>query len=177
MQTLGKWTWTTFYENEWVYYIRTRDYTKELYDVSNWFRRNYSDFKYFQNLKFIEIDNQWRKIYSTIFYEPLKASHTVAWSQYKALKENLQEVDKWQQSWNTNNSIDKCWQFIALIKEDQRIPTDMVNEIELHVEAICNYTSVPCIEISPRNLKVQENGELMLLDIFFDINLNDKTAN
>ena len=36
------------------------------------------------------------------------------------------------------------------------------------LEACANYTDEPCFEISPRNIATNENGDLILLDCFFD---------
>lgn len=105
-----------------------------------------------------------QSLYKMPFYHKVvKSQHPKAWAQYKEM-ESL--IGKCHMRYNFDPN--KC---IEVFKRKNEILSKAFREsvVEL-IKAMMNYTDSIILEISPRNMRVNSRGELILLDIIADRN-------
>ena len=101
-------------------------------------------------------------VYEMPFYNPLKASSKLAWSHYKELKKTLDEMP-----------YDECIQYACFNNYIKRfkacnVPEELKQALIILISEMMNYSDNIFVEFSPRNLKVDNEGNLILLDIIGD---------
>jgi hypothetical protein len=106
-------------------------------------------------------------LYVTQYYHPLKAQHKEAWKQYKILK-NLIEKEWYSCVTRGANRIYKTNEgFACAAACNSDLPTTLQNAI-YELSDWCNAYEGYLIEIAVRNLAVDDNGTLILLDPCFN---------
>jgi hypothetical protein len=160
---LGKGLWSKVYrvsEDEVI--ILSSDPAKECLAIFC------QDVKYLPKLTCLENVND-VACYLSPFYYPLKASNKKAWGQYKAVKQCLEAV-----SFQEREKY-KCFEGFKNALYCLDIDPEIIEAINTLLDNMANYTDHVFLELSPRNVKVDGNGELILLDIIGDTNeLNKK---
>lgn len=107
-----------------------------------------------------------KRAYKMLYYEALTAQHKEAWEQYKLLKKVIDTV-----RYNHPGKY-KCYEvYRELVNTCEGLKESIKEAVNSLLDGMANYTENVFIEVSPRNLKVNENGELILLDIIGDTNL------
>lgn len=167
MKVIGKGKFTEFIQKGNRYFLVTSDPLKEIYMNSD----ESGQYKHFQNLKYVNVDEDrqinkdWVNVYETRKYEEIKANeHPKAWKQMKEIKKIIFDSTavrgmNYDAPTTLNNFVENI--------ENSKLPTEMKEEIVEVTSDAMNYGEVG-LEISPRNVRVDKNGNLILLDIFFD---------
>lgn len=70
---------------------------------------------------------------------------------------------------DTKNTYDNYSVLYNLVQNADYIPDNIKTEFCKALDAVANYTSAIGFEVSPRNLALNENGDMVLLDLFFSI--------
>jgi hypothetical protein len=96
------------------------------------------------------------------FYNPLKAENKIAWYQYKQVKKAIDSMP-----WEDRQKY-KCFEGYKKAFENCDIPETLKEALDILVSEMQNYTDHIFLEISPRNAKVDSEGNLILLDIIGD---------
>lgn len=127
-------------------------------------------------------NNTEAQVYETRYYAPLKAANKTAWAEYKALKELLKKADTTILNKNGGFSYsirsfsysiygyDVCQELVNLAAIDSRVSPLTVSALQTMLDAATNAGASIMMEFAPRNLGVNKNGQLVLLDVFFDSN-------
>lgn len=105
-------------------------------------------------------------LYSMPFYEKLTASHVTAWKQYNTLKS----------AWNKNNVYGSKgnlswyeWNVKLIESLRGNISESIIEALESINDACSNYGLDYRFEFPKQNLKVDSNGNLILLDVIFNV--------
>lgn len=101
-------------------------------------------------------------VYKMAFYQDLKPENKTAWSQFKTLQkacENI-NVNDYKFGYDRNNLI------IDSVREV--LPVELIEALENINSACSNYSQNYYFEFQQRNLKVDEQGNLILLDVIFN---------
>lgn len=112
-----------------------------------------------------------RRLYQTRYYHPLKAKHRTAWQQFRLLqsaaetarKETIQHL---MQHWWMRGH--ECMQRTIELLEDT-IPADLSSTLEHLATWAGDYAQSYTFEFAARNLAVDDDGHLILLDPIFDM--------
>ena len=116
-------------------------------------------------------DDIWR----TRYYERLSAKHKAAWSQYRRLsKENMAaRVANMHQAWNSGPRSSVDWGYAAMVdtvsRMDGTADRTLQEALQAIVDSAANYGQSYTFEFAPRNLAVDGDGTLILLDPIFDL--------
>lgn len=108
-------------------------------------------------------------IFSMPFYHPLKSANKEAWAQYRALAVALEEADRQQAPQRMKRAwYDGGYNTREYVAENAQVKEPVKAAIREIADQCCNYGDEYTFEFSPRNLAVDDNGELILLDIVFN---------
>ena len=122
----------------------------------------------------------WLRVYESVLYKtPLRKSDSLeAWEMSKALIKIINEAKDATFSFNKSTwSLDSRYRTATQMESIDEEPPKGVDESrwKLFCETVAylcresvNYSDVWLMEASPRNLATDANGQLILLDIFFD---------
>lgn len=103
-----------------------------------------------------------KQAYSMPFYYPLKASNKKAWSQYKAIKDIIDTMPYYKKEKHV------CFESYEQAFQESTLDKELKEGLISLVSNMANYTDCIFLEISPRNAKVDSEGNLILLDIIGD---------
>jgi len=154
--------WTAYQEknsnNVFLVGKANNDYSKEA--VALWC----SELKHIPKLERVYRDED-TEIFKTVYTPGLKAKDRDAWSDYKKLR------GLWE-NYLTENLSPTRLQFVAqnfrTVLDDADIKESLKEALEEMIEAVSNYDGEWLLEFAPRNLGVDEEGNLILLDILYD---------
>lgn len=108
----------------------------------------------------------YRNVYKTRFYHPLTAKNKEAWKHYKTIKATWDKI-----RYATYKTPDDWYQYmydlISELRDSESVPESLVNALDRLYSWATAYGSNFMLEFSPRNLKIDNNGDLILLDILF----------
>jgi len=102
-------------------------------------------------------------IFKMPYYEKLTASHKIAWNQYKTLKSAWYKANK--------KDSESWFDFNCHIIESLRgnISESIIDALESINNACTNYSLDYKFEFPTANLKVDSSGNLILLDVIFNV--------
>ena len=160
---LGRGSFVTCYEHEGIVYSfikennnREFDYSKE--GIAEWADNNnihVPDFNYMGTF------DDGTKLYTSPLYGDLKASHKIAWSQYKQLKNAWESIPfTLERGYYKNNRIIDSLRDI--------VSGELIEALETINDSCSNYGDYYLFEFPKRNLKVDSDGNLILLDVIFN---------
>ncbi len=160
---LGKGQFSKAYRvGDFVYTFTKNDYSKEA--VSMWAIEN----EHTPTIERIQIIDDNTHIYRMPYYEPLNAKdHPTAW----AIRKELQNV-KTQYFWDFARQHNNYWGFDLSNKviECANVSDTIKECLQSMIDAFMNYDVNPCFEFPKRNLAVDDKGNIIFLDVLFDIN-------
>lgn len=113
-------------------------------------------------------------LYESRFYMPLSAKSRQAWSDYKALQKAWNHI--MSESYAQLNAIQHgeyyrwyeiSYNFIQYLEENQIVSAELIRVLGLIHTWSTAFGPNFLLEFSPRNLKVDSEGNLILLDIVF----------
>ena len=173
---LGRGKFSTFYVAEYEgknhYFLKSRDDLKEPYRTDSLTSEdNYKHFPNLQEIGYEEGSKYGYRVYAVDRLKDLSAKDEKAWKQYKEAKkvveklenDRIDKINK-RETWYTSDTINKGADYI----EQSNLPQSMKDEW-LNVNSdVGNYGGTIQMEMTPRNLKVNKNGDLVLNDIYFD---------
>ena len=108
-------------------------------------------------------------VYRMPFYRKLtKASAPRAWADYQAIRRCLGSLPPLD---NTYDGYDRSYRAVECVKNADVVSDELVEALELLRDTAADYGSSYAMEISPRNLAVDEQGNLVLLDLMYDAEL------
>ena len=114
-----------------------------------------------------------REVYSMPYYRPLRASFKEAWAQFRELQRANEEARAealsgrdWQN--RPKRLANEGHVANALTIEKAQVPAELTAALEEINSAISNYGAGCTFEFAQRNLAVDSDGRLVLLDIAFD---------
>lgn len=100
-------------------------------------------------------------LYRMPFYYPLTAKSCKAWNEYKKLKSAWYNSSDNRFGYIRNqNIINECY--------NQNVDSSIIDALESINNACTNYDDCYFFEFSPRNLAIDESGNLILLDVIFN---------
>lgn len=110
-----------------------------------------------------EFDDNGGILYRMPFYQPLTKQSGWAWSEFQLLKQaiNCLYPDK-TYGYDRNSAI------IEYLRQKGQVSSDLVSALEDINTACSNYSLDYLFEFCQRNLKVDDNGHLILLDCIFN---------
>ncbi len=103
-----------------------------------------------------------KQAYTMPYYRPLLAQNKVAWSQMKSIDKIMQSVPF------EGRKKYICFENFLDAFKKSTLPEELKEALHTIVESMMNYSEHIFLEISPRNAKVDGNGNLILLDIIGD---------
>lgn len=133
--------------------------------------------------RFDDIDNSDAfNVYRERYYHKLTAKHREAWKAYKALRLIAEAA------WSSNGRVRKLRnpsaaaaevraEIIERAEEHEDVPTELVEALRLLSDATENYGNSWCFEFRPANLKVDDVGRLILLDVIYDVEQVERELN
>jgi hypothetical protein len=108
-------------------------------------------------------------VYESRYYAPLTAASKIAWRDYNALKKAWNHIfDESRELLHRNDMLYAiCGNFIAYLEKNQIVSAELIRALELIESWSSAFGPNFLFEFSPRNLKVDSHGNLILLDIVF----------
>ncbi len=103
-----------------------------------------------------------KQAYEMPYYRPLLAQNMVAWSQMKTIDKLMVSVPF------EGRKKYICFESYIDAFKNSSLPEELKEALCTIVESMMNYSEHIFLEISPRNAKVDGNGDLILLDIIGD---------
>lgn len=123
------------------------------------------------------LDKDDTRVFKSIQYEPLRASHKKAYAQFKILNKIYEET--WRRVMipgfgqnRTATGYDFNWHFLAEIED--KVDPELHAALRAVAEACENYGSGYIFEINKVNVGVNQFGTLILRDIIFDLEVLDR---
>jgi len=119
-----------------------------------------------------ELDSDRSDVFRMPLYKPLTAKEKEAWKQFKELARLREQA--WDnafrtgQRFNAYNAVNMCEDFASLVEESEAFPEELKEAVRMLADA-CRERSTWVMEIAKRNLCVDEEGRLILLDCMFDL--------
>lgn len=169
-----------FYKYWTRYFLKSDDIIKEAYAINSLWNqyRNWKKRKHFSNLTISNesipgIKNDMCGFYETELYFPInKTNHPDAYLTFKKIKIiwDKYSYERAKYSFNKFESKPCAWtdKIVTAICWDKTIPKKLREELREVFDIVLNLGSEISFEISPRNIKVDKDWNLILLDVFFD---------
>lgn len=121
----------------------------------------YADNPHLPEIDFFDGLNNW---YIMPKYFPLTKEYPKAWQQYRALQKLL-SVHRDMFFENLNYTTDKCYKFAEIVKDyDEKLG----EALAAIVDNVSNGSDNLMFEFQNRNLAVDNDGNLILLDVIFN---------
>lgn len=190
---IGKGHSTTAYQgdDQWVYLITkhdARDQAKDvLVDINQFAEdREFSKhYPYIEAVGFISKGNEDDYVYRMPYYRRVTASDKIAWHSAQILSKLLDEAwvyanyqarIQYRDLGFTDLSAKAydCREKLAELVDTTRIPETLKEAVKFMAERLSDYEEGWCFEFPKRNLSVDEEGNLVLLDVIFNIIELDK---
>jgi hypothetical protein len=111
------------------------------------------------------------KVFRMPLYQPLTAKNKEAWGQFKELRRNKE--DAWNNFWPSYGRHDAAMETMRYVVDSSSVPLELREGLQAIVDASYSYMDLPMLEFSKKNLTVDAEGRLILLDVIFDIKVND----
>ncbi|MFM9972922.1 MAG: hypothetical protein ACKVQK_31485 [Burkholderiales bacterium] len=142
---------------------RHSDYSKEA--VSMWADSNNVHIPQIEKMGNYDNKHGYGILYKMPYYESLSVKHAEARSQFKKLKKAF---DK--NLWNVSNELgfEKNQRLIQYLRDNSPELESIIDALESIDGAGRNYGDNYIIEIGKRNIKVDSEGRLILLDVLFN---------
>lgn len=136
------------------------DYSKE--GISQWAD---GDNPHIPQYTEIDIDDDSKRLYKSPLYLDLTPANKIAWNQAKELYKAWNSLD-----WNDYKKLQFGYEINReIIKRlDGKIPESIIAALHSINDALRNYGDHYRFEFPKRNLKVDHNGNLILLDVIFN---------
>jgi hypothetical protein len=99
-------------------------------------------------------------LFKSKLYQPLTPEHKTAWKQFRILESAWKKCRVSESDYNFNYEI------IQTLRG--QIEPSIIESLESLVDACGNYGNSYKLEFARRNLKVDETGKLILLDVIFN---------
>jgi hypothetical protein len=145
VEKLGQGMFTKAYKVLSEVYLLTCDPMKEIYTIITGTHLPVTEKIGYQGEK---------EVYRSVLYQPLTKEHTAAWGHFRELKRLLG---------------DSRGTYVRYVEEDKieslSIPNQMKHDLINLFNWALNYDYNSFFEVSPRNLKVDSDGNLILLDV------------
>ena len=110
----------------------------------------------------------YRNVFKTRYYHKLTASNKEAWNQAIILRNTLDRVKRENNAWrNPDNAYTLLYDVIAMLRKESSVPESLIEALDRLYSWATAYGSNFYIEFQTRNLKVDNNGDLILLDVIF----------
>ncbi len=112
---------------------------------------------------------KWYNVFESRYYNKLTKEHTKAWEIAKILRATWNRIldeNRYRLS-NKDNWYMLAYDFIDALREDDRIPESIIEALDNLYTWCTAYGSNFLFEFPTRNLKINDNGDLILLDIVF----------
>lgn len=178
VELIGKGRFSEAWRNCTNVYVITRsrnwgtDYAKEMLSRLDDEDRG----KHIPKVEYLDdIDGRDDRVYKMPLYQPLTAKCGVAWAQFKVLQTSVKQAFNeaqrrlaWNEKFNLHNAVDINDRTIELCKE-RGLDTGLVECLQLLRDNITNYGSTWLFEFRKANLYVDTDGNLILLDVLFDM--------
>jgi len=129
-----------------------------------------------------ELDSDRSDVFRMPLYKPLTAKAKEAWKQFKELAKLREQACNnafrlgWNQKFNPYNAVQMCEDFACLVEESKAFPEELKEAVRMLADA-CQERSTWVMEIAKRNLCVDEQGRLILLDCMFDLEVLENQRN
>lgn len=169
VEYLGKGRFSTCYKTSDTVYTFTNehDYSKEA--ISMWCD---TEIKHIPKIEYVG-DSGLQRVYKMPLYKKLMAKNKKAWEQYKELQRAENKKFEFIQSipnfnWKIHG-LDIMHKMIDIIQNEEI--KEALTEIR---NGISNYGLSYCFEFPKRNLVVDENDDIILLDVVFNTELIKK---
>jgi len=125
---------------------------------------------------------EWNAYAMPRYTMPLRAKFSHAWDQYRQLEECARRArnlifDKygWQRQPPDAHGYERSWEILQCARGESDyetyLPDTLVEALDLMIGAATNYGSQMGIEFSPRNLGTDAKGNLVLVDLIFDVEI------
>jgi len=112
-----------------------------------------------------------KTVYKMPLYSKLTAKHKMAWAQAKMLRTLFDQVRREFLN-NCNHEYEHLYRYrsIEICQEfvNQLVPGQLADALQALLDTMCDYGSSMLFEFPTRNLCVDSEGRLILLDIIFD---------
>lgn len=119
--------------------------------------------KHIPQIERLDFGDGW-EVYELPFYQRLTSADKTAWAQFQTLRKLWREE---AQVCFRRSRYDRMEQFLERVKESD-LPPSLVEDLESIIIAFSTYgEDAFLLEFSARNLAVDSNGNLILLDIGF----------
>lgn len=118
-----------------------------------------------------------RKVYRMPVYQPLRAAHKTAWTQFLALKEAVETHRKTEDFYariNRYGGYAGMERIVEIAAKDKDIPKSLRTALLAILYELSDRRPTFNFEFAVRNLAVDEKGRLVLLDPFYDALLLDE---
>lgn len=161
------------------YFLKTNDIVKEAYARDSlWNNHSWKKRKHFPNLissnetiPGIKNDMSW--FYETeLYFSMNKVDHPEACLIFKKIKSIYDKYNKERLTYSFAKFESKscAWtdKIVTDVCSDKTLPKKLREELQEVFDIVLNLGSEISFEISPRNIKVDKDWNLILLDVFFD---------
>jgi len=145
--------------------IKETDYSKEI--ISEWVNKENPHIPEIQKIGNMESDNG--IIYQCPLYKPLTSKNRIAWSQFKIVESIWNEL-RFSFSHRTTPAYIQNQNIIESVKNNASIPKSLIEALQDINDSAMNYGNHYYFEFAKRNLCVDEDGNLILLDVIFNKN-------
>lgn len=150
---IGKGLWTTAYQvDEKTVEIVTADWSKEC------MHRFCQGNPYIPCMEYVDTGEETDR-YRMPYYHKLRAKHKTAWADYKDLKAF---ADSLPGQINPNIWREK-------LEQDTTMNAILKDAVDTLLRNFMNYANEMFLDVYPRNMGVDDNGHLILLDVLVDV--------
>ena len=122
------------------------------------------------------LDNSDRRVYCMPHYQPIRAAHKTAWNLLKSLEQA--RADAWNAIYSREVATHKMRgtdigylvnQLTCGVMDRPGVPQSLKDALDILRGESANYGSSYIFEFSRRNVMVDSTGNLILLDVLFDM--------
>jgi hypothetical protein len=155
---LGRGSFAACYEVDGVVYSfvkqqRETDYSKEAI-------AEFAIGEHLPDIEKIGIFDDGTMLFKSRLYQPLTPEYEIAWRQFRILE------SAWKNCKVSESNYDFNYEIIQTLRG--QIEPSIIESLESLVDACGNYGNSYKLEFARRNLKVDETGKLILLDVIFN---------
>jgi hypothetical protein len=156
---LGRGSFAACYEIDGVVYSfvkqgkRETDYSKEAI-------AEFAIGEHLPNIEKIGFFDNGTMLFKSKLYQPLTPEHKTAWKQFRIMESAWKKCEIGESDYNFNYEV------IEALRG--QIEPSIIESLESLVDACGNYGDSYRLEFNKRNLKVDETGKLILLDVIFN---------
>jgi len=135
------------------------DYSKDaIYEWADSDNRHIPDFR---RMGYVSNDTQ--ILYTSSLYESLTSKHVNAWNDYKIINR------VWRDSFNLHDRFEYDFNQRVIDNLHGLVSVELIEGLQSINDACRNYGDYYRFEFPKRNLKVDSNGNLILLDVIFNV--------